>query len=141
MVLAASSEPLGFPTRTTALHVDDLAFAEGDDLIALDVLAALVLPNGRADDPVVPDQCELGRNAPWLAAALLDLETQDLTGLVRSASGRGVFPPEVAVGDATPLGIVGEKRRQRRRVTLVQRLGRSTELIDHRRGPIRGTGS
>jgi hypothetical protein len=117
-------------TRPAALHVDDLAVADRQDLIALVLPSVITSPRGRADDLVVADHRELGLYPDW-PTALLDLERQDLTGLVRAPSGWGVLPPEVTVGGAAPFCIVGEEKRERLRITLIQRLRCHTKLIDH----------
>src|SRR5260370_36956562 len=79
------------------------------------------------------------------AAALLDLEGQDLTGLVRAVSDGRLFPPQVAVRDAAPLRMLCEQCRERFGVALAERFGRGAKLVDHRpeyaiRLALRGSG-
>jgi len=125
-------EALGFAAGGAALHVDDLPVAECQDLESLIALSIGSEPLGRADDLVVADLGELGLNLDAALAALLDLELQDLTGLVGAASGRRSLPPEMAVRNAAPFGLVGDQSCKRLRVTPVERFGCCTELIDHR---------
>jgi hypothetical protein len=39
---------------------------------------------------------------------LFDLEVQDLTGLLGTASGRRVSPPQMPARDPAPLGVIRE---------------------------------
>jgi hypothetical protein len=99
-----------------------LAVAEGHDLVAL--LAPVGrLQAGRGDDHVLADLGELGFGVERLAGALLELKLQDLTGLVRAASGGRLFPPEVSAGDASPLGVGREQRSHGAGVSAIERLG------------------
>ena len=61
------------------------------------------LPLGRADDLVAAHLSEFGLNLDPTLASRLDLELEDLTGLVRAASDGRALPPQHAVRDATPL--------------------------------------
>src|SRR5262249_23536938 len=122
---------LGGAARLTPLHVDDLAVAKGQDLVALSPATAFVRPHGRADDRVLPDLREVGSNVDPPPAALSDLEFQDLTGLVGASSGRGSSPPEVALRDPSPLCVLREQCCERLRVSTIQRFGRRTKLLEH----------
>ena len=79
---ATPCEALGFAAGGAALHVDDLPVAEREDLEALVPSSIRSKPLGRTDDLVVVDLGELGPDLDALFAALLDLELQDLKGLV-----------------------------------------------------------
>ncbi len=124
-------ESLGLTSRLAALDIHDLAVANRQNLVALDSRAVLVEPDRRADDPVVRDHAEFRLDARGSAAPLVDLELQDLTGLVRSASVRRSFPPQMTTGDATPFGILSEERCKRLRVAVAKRIGSSAEPFDH----------
>jgi hypothetical protein len=128
----AACEALGFAAGGAALHVDDLPVAECQDLETLLASSIGSEPLGRADDLVGADLSEPGLNLDASLAALLDLELQDLTGLVGAASGRRLLPPEVAMRNAAPLVLVSDQRRERLWVTPVERFGCSSQLIDHR---------
>lgn len=88
-------------------------------------------PLRRADDRVVADLAELRLNLDPALAPLLDLELQDLTGLIRAPSRRRSFPPEMPVRDPAPLGVVCKKRRKRLGVALIESFGGRAQLIDH----------
>ena len=90
-----------------------------------------VEPGARADDLVLADLLELRLYFDAALTALLYLELQDLTGLVRAASGWRSFPPQVAVRDAAPLGVVGKQQSERLGVALVQCFGGRAQLIVH----------
>ena len=98
-------------------------------MVAL-VTLAVVRRTGRADENVVADLRELRFDVDRLRAALLYLELQDMTGLVRATSGGSRLPPQVSVRDPAPLGIVGEERHQWTGVSSVQGLGRCAELVE-----------
>ena len=66
-----------------------------------------------------------------LRAPLLDLELQDLTGLVGSASCGRVLPQQKAARLTAPFRIVGEERCERPGIALVERVGGCPELVDH----------
>lgn len=66
-----------------------------------------------------------------MIAALLDLELQDLTGFVRAMTGRSVLPPQVPVRDAAPLVLVSDQRSEGLGITLIERFGGCSKLIDH----------
>ena len=121
--LVSACEALGFATGGAALHVDDLPVAECQDLETLVASSVRSEPLGRADDLVVANLGELGLNLDAALAPLLDLEAQDLTGLVGAASGGRSFPPEVTVRNAAPLVFVGDQRHERLWVALVERFG------------------
>ena len=127
----AAREARGFATGGAALHVDDLPVAECQDLEALVASAISSEPLGRADDFVGADLGELRLNLDPPFAPFLDLELQDLTGLVGTVSGRRSLPPEMAVRDAAPLVLVSDQGRERIGVTRVERLGSCSKLIDH----------
>jgi hypothetical protein len=110
--------------RGAALHVGDLAVAEGDHLEALCMAPVSGNPAGCTDDLVLRDLHELRLHLDPLVAALVNLELQDLTGLVRPASRWCVLPPETTVRDAPPLRIFGEERRERLRIAMIERLDR-----------------
>jgi len=129
--LVAACEALGFTAGGAALHVDDLPVAECQDLESLVALSVGSEPLGRADDLVVADLDELGLNLDAALATLLDLELQDLTGLVGAASGGRSLPPEVAMRHTTPLVLVSDQRRERLWVTPVERFGCCAKLFDH----------
>jgi hypothetical protein len=113
------------------LKVNDLPVPERDDLVTLDALSTLIQPRGRADHPVLTNERELGLDLRRSTASFLDLERQDLTGLVGPASGRRPFPPEVARRNAAPLRVLGQQRSKRAGVALAQCLCRSSKFIDH----------
>ena len=74
------------------MHIDDLAVAEPEHLVALLAAAAGAEPVGGADDLVVADLGELGLDGDPALAAFADLEGQDLTGLVGVDSGGRPLP-------------------------------------------------
>ncbi len=125
----SAGELLGFASRGALLHVSDLAVAERDHYwIALRRHSVGTRPVRGTDDVVFSDLSK---------REVVDLPTaarlQDLTGLVRSPSRGGVFPPEMAVRDAAPLSVLCEERGERFGITVTQRLGCSAKLIDHGR--------
>jgi hypothetical protein len=91
--LAPAREALGFPAGRAALHVDDLAVAQGQDLVALVTDSVGARPLRRADDLVVANIRERGLHLDSLLAALLDLELENLTGPVGAVSCRCALPP------------------------------------------------
>jgi hypothetical protein len=127
----AACEALGFAAGGAALHVDDLPVAECEDLKALLASSIRSEPLRRADDLVVTDLDELGLNLGPSIAALLDLELQDLTGLVWTVSARRPFPPQMTVRNAPPFVLVGDQRSEGLWVTLIERFSCSSKLIDH----------
>lgn len=133
--LGASSarEPLGLAAGRAALHVDDLAVTEREHLKALLPRAGLVHPQRGADDHVVADSGEFGLHVDSPGAAFVDLEGQDLTGLVGPVSGRRPLPPQMATGDAAPFALVGDQLGERSRVASVEGIRRRPELVDHDR--------
>ena len=133
LLVDLAGEPFCMPPRRAALHIDDLAVAEGKHLVALLPRAVLVYPLCRADDHVVADAGESWPDIDSTVAVLVDLEGQDLTGLVGPASGRPAFPPEVAVRDATPFTVVGDQVGERARVASMQCVRRSLKFLDHDR--------
>lgn len=92
----ATREPLGFAAGGAALHVDDFVVTDGEDLEAFVATSVGSEPLGRADD-LLAHLRELGLNLDPSLTAFRDLESQDLTGLVRPMSSGCVLPPEVAV--------------------------------------------
>src|ERR671924_7176 len=64
-------------------------------------------------------------------AALLDLELQDLTGLVGSPSGGCLLPPKVALRHAAPFGVGCEEGGEWRRIALVECICCGSKLVDH----------
>ena len=114
---------LGFAQRPAALQIDDPSLAKRDQLEALLASAVAPDPGGRADDHVPADLPERWLHLDPLVAAFLDLKLQDLTGLVGSASGGRLLPPEVTVRDATPLGVVCEERGEGCWIAVVERFG------------------
>jgi hypothetical protein len=78
------------------------------------------------DDLVVADTGE-GQIVDRPAAACL----QDLTGLVRPASGGCVLPPEVAARWAAPLGVLCEQRGEQLGIAPIHRLGCGAKLVEH----------
>jgi hypothetical protein len=42
-----------------------------------------------------------------------------------------VLPPQVAVADAAPLGVLGKQRCERLRIAVVECFGRCAKLVDH----------
>lgn len=131
-LLVTACEAFGFAAGGAALHVDDLSVAECQDLEALVPSSIRSEPLGRADDLVGADLGELRLNLDPALAPLLDLEPQDLTGLIGAVSGGRSLPPEVAVRNATPLVLVGDQGRERLWVTPIQRFSCSSKLVDHR---------
>ena len=125
----STRELLGFDSRGAALHVHDLAVPERDDQRIPAPESSLCIPQLRgADDLVVTDASE---------RQILDrpsaAELQDLTGLVWSASGGCVLPPEVAARDPAPLGVRREESDEWFGIATIQRAGRGAELLDHTR--------
>jgi hypothetical protein len=104
-------EALGLSAGGETLKVDDLVIAEGDHLEALLPPTIRTQPVSRSDDRVLSDLSELGRDLDSVLAPLLNLEPQDLTGLVGAASGRGELPPQMAVRYPSPLRLFCEERR------------------------------
>ena len=80
------------------------------------------------DDLVVADTGE-GQIVDRPTAACL----QDLTGLVRPASGGRVLPPEVAARWAAPRRLLRRERGERLGIALTKRLCGGAKLIDHGR--------
>ena len=124
-------EPLGFAHCSAALHVDDLVVSEGDHLEAFLSPPVAAGPRRRADDRVGSELSELRLHLDAPIAALLDLELQDLTGLVGSASGRCLLPPEVSVRQAAPLGVVREQGGEGCWIAVVECVCCGSELVDH----------
>lgn len=123
---------LGLTAGVAAPHVNDLSVAHGQHLIPLDSTAAASdEPLRRADD-LVADLRELGLHLDPLLASLLDLELENLTGLIGAVSGRCAFPPQMTVRDTAPLRILCEQRGKRLRVTAIECFGCRTKLVDHR---------
>jgi hypothetical protein len=85
VLFAAPGEALGLTAGRATLHVDDLAVPEREHLVALATLTVGSEPGRRADD-LVADLCELGLDLDRRVSAFLDLEPQDLTGLVGPSS-------------------------------------------------------
>ena len=131
--LSGARETFGLAARRAALHVDDLAVAEREHLVALLAAAVGAEPLGGADDLVVADLGEFGLDGDAVLAAFADLEGQDLTGLVRAVSGRRALPPQVAVRDAAPLALLGDQGGEWFRVALVERCRCGAKLVDHAR--------
>jgi hypothetical protein len=124
-----AGKALRFTLGGAFLHVPDLAVPEGDHhWVALRRHSVGTSPVRGGDDFVVID---LGKRE------VVDLPTaarlEDLTGLVWPASRRCALPPEVAVRDAAPLGILCEKRAERFGIAVTQCLGSGAKLIDHGR--------
>ena len=90
-----------------------------------------VRPGGRPDE-LASDFGERRLEEEPARAVLPDLEVQDLTGLVGTASGRRVPPPQVSLRNTAPLRALGEERRERTGIALVERLDRGSQLVDHR---------
>lgn len=128
---AATGEAFRRPAGRAALHVDDLAAVDRQDLEVLVLGSVRVTPGGRADQLVVADHRELGFDREAGPAVLGDLERQDLTGLVGAVSGGRVLPPQVTVRDAAPFGVVGEERGEGAGIAAVERVGRCAQLVDH----------
>lgn len=126
--LSQSGEALGFSLRSAPLHVDDLPVPDRQYFVSLSRL--VTEPERRTDDPVGADSREFGLGDPS-GALLLDPELEHLTGLVGTASGRNALPPQAAVRKAAPLGVIGEQRRKRAWVAVVQRLCCPAKLVDH----------
>jgi len=91
------------------LHVGDLPIAERDHLVALVPPAIVIEPDRRPDDHVVAHALELRLHLGSLGVPFLNLELQDLTGLVGTASGGRAFPPQVPARDAAPFGVLREQ--------------------------------
>jgi hypothetical protein len=128
----SARETLCLPSRLATLKIDDLSVADSQHLVALDAVAILVEPDGRADDPVVANGGELRPNAWRAAASLVDLERQDLTGLVGAASRRRLSPPQMAARDPAPLCVIREQRRERAWIACAERVGCGPKLIENR---------
>jgi len=105
------------------LHVDDLSIPDGEHLEAF-LTSPVGSEPGRRSDDLVANLCECGLGLHPPPVAFLALEGQDLTGLVRTVSGWGVFPPQTAASDATPLVLLCDERNERLWITTIQRLGR-----------------
>ena len=127
----AACEALGLAAGAAALHVDDRPVAKSEDLEALVLSSIRSEPLRRADDLVVADQRELGLDLDAVIAAPLDLNPQDLAGLIGAVTSGSAFPPEAPARDATPLVLIADQRGEGLRVTPVERFGCSSKPIDH----------
>jgi hypothetical protein len=114
------------------LHVDDLAVTNGEHLEALDAPAISSEPGSRTDD-LIADLPELRLHLGPSLASLLNLESQDLTGLVGTASSGRAFPPQVTMRDPAPFVLRRDQRDKRLRIASVERVGCSAQLLDHKR--------
>ena len=119
--LSTLREPLGLTARRTPLHVDDLAVAHCEHHEPLLMAVIRRSPRGRPDD-LVTYLRELGRDSGQMRTLLLQLELQDLTGVVGTASTRRLLPPQMAVGDSAPFAVLVDKRKKRLRVSAVERI-------------------
>ena len=128
--LSALRKALGLSARGEALHVNDLAVADGEDHEAVSLRLAGRPPGGGPDD-LVADLREGGLDPHQLRAVLPPLELQDLTGLVRPSSTGRVLPPKVPVRDATPFAVLVDQRNERLDISLVEGLDRRSQVIDH----------
>ena len=126
-----TGEAFGLTAGRASLHICDLAVAQCDHLEALLRSAVGCEPAGRADDDIVADLLELRLDGDPPVASLLDLESQDLTGLVGAASGWGALPPEMTVRHAAPLGVLCEERGERFGVAAIERLRSPSKLLEH----------
>jgi Phosphotransferase enzyme family len=88
-------------------------------------------PGSRADD-LVADLPELRLHLGPSLASLLNLEPQDLTGLVGTASSRGAFPPQVTMRNTAPFVFCRDQRDEWLRIATVERLGCCTQLFNHK---------
>ena len=128
--LSTRREPVRVAAGREALHIDDLALAKGEDHEPILATIARRAPGcGRHD--LVADLSELWCDLKWTAATLVELKLQDLPGLVRAASTRSLFPPQVAGGDAAPLAVLVDQSQERLGVSLIQRLDSDPQLVDH----------
>ena len=126
-------ETVGLPAALAALHVDDLPVPDGEHLEALLAVPVRAEPLRRADDHVIADSGEFRLHLDPAVPALAYLEGQDLTGLVGAVSGGRMFPPQVAVRDATPLAFLCDQVGERTRVAPVEGFRRGAELVEHDR--------
>lgn len=124
-------EPFRLTARSASLHVLNLAFADCDHLEPLLFSTVGCEPAGRPDDHVVADPFELRLDGDSSHARLLDLESQDLTGLVGAASRWGALPPEMTVGYAAPFRVFCEERGKRFGVAAIERLRSLSKLLEH----------
>jgi hypothetical protein len=129
----SASELLGFDSGGAALHVDNLAVAEGDDHGIPPPQLPVLIPQLRCSDDLVVTDAGEGQILDCPSAACV----QDLTGLVWPASGGCVLPPEVSLGRPTPLCVFCEERDERLGIAAIQGLGCSTKLVDHSRSMAR----
>ena len=97
-----AGELLGFDSGGAALHVHDLAVPEGDDHGIPSPESSLGIPQLRCPDDFVVTDAREGQILDRPSTA----RVQDPTGLVRSASGGCVLPPEVAARHTAPLGVL-----------------------------------
>src|SRR5258708_30484849 len=130
-VVVASCEPLGFAAGPAALHVNDLAVVNSKLLVALLLLTVGAEPAGRAYDLVLAHQGEIRLDVEPRSASFLDLERQDLTGLLWASSGGGALPPEMTMREPAPLRTVSEQGSERLRVAVIESRRRRTKLINH----------
>lgn len=127
----SADEAFRLPSGRAVLDVDDLAVAQSEHLVALLAAAVSAEPVGGADDLLVADESKSRLGDDRALGPLADLESQDLTGLVRSVSGRCPFPPQMPMRHATPLAFVGDQRSEGFGVALVESFRCGVQLVDH----------
>jgi hypothetical protein len=88
-------------------------------------------PAHRPDQFVVTNLRKARVDLEPARAGLLYPIRQDLTGLVRAASGGRVFPPEEAVRHTAPFGVLGKQGRERPGIALVKGFDRYAKPINH----------
>jgi hypothetical protein len=131
--LSTRREPVRLAAGRKALHVDNLALANGEDHEPIPATIAGCTPGCGRDD-LVADLSELRCDFRWTpATTLIELKLQGLPGLVRPSSTRSLFPPQVPGSEAAPLAALVDQSQERLDVSLVQRLDRDPQLVDHDR--------
>jgi len=127
---AAAGKALRLAPGGTSLHVHDHPVPNRQHLKALVPAAVGAKPLRRTDD-LVPDLREVGLDVEPPLASPLNLERQDRTGLVWAVSDRRPLPPQTATRHAPPLCRGCDQRRERLRITPIERLRSQAKPVDH----------
>src|SRR5581483_6040903 len=112
----------GLVSGRAALDVDDLVVAEGQDLEALPAAPVRAEPGRGGEDRVLVEPAEGRLDLDRAPATFVNLEAQDLTGLVGPVSGRRLVPPQSTARDAPPLAVSCDQRDERLGITAIERL-------------------